>query len=52
MWILSSKIAEESDEGIWDRDARACTKASKSAIDTLKHGLGVDLPSRLKLQVK
>jgi hypothetical protein len=52
MWNLSSKIAEESDEGIWDRDARACAKASKSAIDTLKHGLGVDLPSRLKLQVK
>lgn len=52
MWNLSEALAEKSEDGIWDRDARACAKASKSAIDTIKHGLGVELPSRLKNEVK
>lgn len=53
MWNLSEQLAKENpEEGIWDPDARACAIASRNAIDTLKHGIGVELPSRLKTKVK
>jgi hypothetical protein len=52
LYCLCTKIAEESDEGIWDTDARAFGRAFKDSLDMIKHSGDVELPSHLREKVK
>jgi hypothetical protein len=52
LYSLCTKRAEESDEGIWDADARAFGRAFKDSLDTIKHHVDVELPSHLREKIK